>query len=133
MSIITQAFSALSAGESGTYYHQLCKKEITPKFLINEYGINGSLIPLLHWSPIWSHRIAVEISALLHENPEGHLIPRDKLESYRKTYQRAWSTMPLKSNKSFSYFVGACSLDALTHTYTKKNLQTSGRWSFHRR
>jgi hypothetical protein len=32
--------------------------------------------------------------------------------------------MPLKSNKSFSYFVGACALDALTHTYTQKNLHT---------
>ena len=124
MSIMTQTFSALSAGESGTYYHQLCKKEITPKFLINEYGINGSLIPLLHWSPIWPHRIAVEIAAQLFEKPEAHLIPRDKLETYRKTYQRAWSTMPLKSNKSFSYFVGACALDALTHTYTKKNIHT---------
>ena len=123
MSLMTQTFRPLSAGEAGTYYHQLTKKEVTPKFLINEYGIKGALIPLIHWNPIWNHRIAIEIAAQLYED-EKHLIPRDKLEIYRKTYQRAWSTMPLKSNKSFSYFVGAVALDALTNTYTQKNLDT---------
>ena len=118
---MTQTFRPLSAGQTGTYYHQLCKKEITPKYLINEYGIKGALIPLIHWNPIWCHRIAIEIAAQLNEN-DKHLIPRDKLETYRHTYQRAWSTMPLKSNKSFSYFVGAVALDALTNTYTQKNL-----------
>ena len=123
MSIMTQLFNPLSAGQAGTYYHQLCKEEITPKFLVNEYGIGGALIPLIHWNPIWNHRIAIEIAAQLNQD-KNHLIPRDKLETYRQTYQRAWSTMPLKSNKSFSYFVGACALDALTHTYTQKNLHT---------
>ena len=104
MSIMTQTFSALSAGESGTYYHQLCKKEITPKFLINEYGINGSLIPLLHWSPIWPHRIAVEIAAQLFEKPETHLIPRDKLETYRKTYQTVEKhTKPISYTHNFFF------------------------------
>ena len=121
MTLMTQTFRPLSAGQTGTYYHQLCKKEITPKYLINEYGIKGALIPLIHWNPIWCHRIAIEIAAQLNEN-DKHLIPRDKLETYRHTYQRAWSTMPLKSNKSFSYFVGAVALDALTNTYTQKNL-----------
>jgi len=123
MSLSTQLFRPLSTGQAGTYYHQLCKKEVTPQYLINQYGIKGALIPLIHWNPIWNHRIAIEIAAQLHEDKK-HLIPRDKLEIYRKTYQRAWSTMPLKSNKSFSYFVGAVALDALTNTYTQKNLDT---------
>ena len=118
---MTQLFKPLSTGQSGTYYHELCKKEVTPSFLINEYGIKGALIPLISWNPIWNHRIAGEIAAQLHE--DRNLIARDKLELYRKTYQRAWST-GIKSNKSFSYFVGACALDAITNTYTLKNLET---------
>lgn len=121
MSMMTQLFKPLSTGQSGTYYHELCKKEVTPAFLINEYGIKGALIPLISWNPIWNHRIAGEIAAQLYENK--NLIPRDKLELYRKTYQRAWST-GIKSNKSFSYFVGACALDAITNTYTLNNLET---------
>ena len=121
MSMMTQLFKPLSTGQSGTYYHELCKKEVTPSFLINEYGIKGALIPLISWNPIWNHRIAGEIAAQLHE--DRNLIARDKLELYRKTYQRAWST-GIKSNKSFSYFVGACALDAITNTYTLKNLET---------
>ena len=121
MSMMTQLFKPLSTGQSGTYYHELCKKEVTPSFLINEYGIKGALIPLVSWNPIWNHRIAGEIAAQLHE--DRNLIARDKLELYRKTYQRAWST-GIKSNKSFSYFVGACALDAITNTYTLKNLET---------
>jgi hypothetical protein len=119
--MMTQLFKPLSTGQSGTYYHELCKKEVTPSFLINEYGIKGALIPLVSWNPIWNHRIAGEIAAQLHE--DRNLIARDKLELYRKTYQRAWST-GIKSNKSFSYFVGACALDAITNTYTLKNLET---------
>ena len=121
MSMMIQLFKPLSTGQSGTYYHELCKKEVTPSFLINEYGIKGALIPLISWNPIWNHRIAGEIAAQLHEHKS--LITRDKLELYRKTYQRAWST-GIKSNKSFSYFVGACALDAITNTYTLKNLET---------
>ena len=34
-----------------------------------------------------------------------------------------FSTLPLKSNKSFSYYVGACSLDAITKNYDKTNLE----------
>jgi len=123
MSLSTQLFGALSTGEAGTYFHQLTKKEVTPTYLINQYGIKGALAPLIHWNSIWHTRIAIEIAAQLNEDKK-HLIPRDKLEIYRKTYQRAWSTMPLKSNKSFSYFVGAVALDALTNTYTQKNLDT---------
>jgi hypothetical protein len=121
MSMMIQLFKPLSTGQSGTYYHELCKKEVTPSFLINEYGIKGALIPLISWNPIWNHRIAGEIAAQLHKHKS--LITRDKLELYRKTYQRAWST-GIKSNKSFSYFVGACALDAITNTYTLKNLET---------
>jgi len=121
MSMMTQLFKPLSTGQSGTYYHELCNKKVTPSFLINEYGIKGALIPLVSWNPIWNHRIAGEIAAQLHE--DRNLIARDKLELYRKTYQRAWST-GIKSNKSFSYFVGACALDAITNTYTLKNLET---------
>jgi hypothetical protein len=135
MSITTQLFKPLSTGESSTYFHQLCKKEVSPSFLINEYGVKGALIPIISWNNIWHTRIAGEISAQIYE--DGKLIisptartsfnlayPRHKLEAYRKTYQRAWSTMPIKSNKSFSHLVGACALDAITNTYTLKNIET---------
>jgi len=135
MSMMIQLFKPLSTGQSSTYYHQLCKKEVSPSFLINEYGVKGALIPLISWNNIWHTRIAGEIAAQIYE--DGKLIisptaritfnlsyPRHKLEAYRKTYQRAWSTMPIKSNKSFSHLVGACALDAITNTYTLKNIET---------
>ena len=70
--MMTQLFKPLSTGQSGTYYHELCKKEVTPSFLINEYGVKGALIPLISWNPIWNHRIAGEIAAQLHEDKKSY-------------------------------------------------------------
>ncbi len=120
MSLIKQLFNPLSTGQAGTYYHGLSNKEVTPAYLFDTHGKDGTLCPIISWNPIWQHRIAGELAAQLNEN--SHTIARDQLETYRRDYMRMWSTLPLKSNKSFSYFVGACALDALTNTYTKRNL-----------
>ena len=124
MSVLNQLLTPLDTLKSANYYHDLCAGGCTVNYLINVYGSKDRLIPLISWNPIWNHRIAIEISAQLNEAPRSNPISKDKIEIYRKSYLRAWSTMPLKSNKSFSYFVGACALDAVTKTYNKKNIET---------
>ncbi len=119
MSIITQMVLPFSAGIAGNWYHTLTKG--------NTVDVNGllkdsssKLCPIIHWNAIWHHRIATEIATQIFD---GVRVQEDLVQKYRKKYLRMFSTLPLKSNKSFSYYVGACSLDAITKNYDKTNLE----------
>ena len=119
MSIIAQMVLPFSAGVAGNWYHTLTKG--------NTVDVNGllkdsssKLCPIIHWNAIWHHRIATEIATQIFD---GLRVQEDLVQNYRKKYLRMFSTLPLKSNKSFSYYVGACSLDAITKNYDKTNLE----------
>ena len=119
MSIITQTVFPFSAAVAGNWYHTLANS--------NTVDVNGllkdsssKLCPIIHWNAIWHHRIATEIAAQVFD---GTKVEKDLLENYRLKYLKMFSTLPLKSNKSFSYYVGACSLDAITDNYDKRNLE----------
>ena len=119
MSIITQTDFPFSAAVAGNWYHTLANS--------NTVDVNGllkdsssKLCPIIHWNAIWHHRIATEIAAQVFD---GTKVEKDLLENYRLKYLKMFSTLPLKSNKSFSYYVGACSLDAITDNYDKRNLE----------
>ena len=120
MSIIKQMVFSFSASVAGNWYHSITQpnhKVDIQKFLEEN---SSNLCPIIHWSAIWHHRIATEISAQLFD---GLQVNSQTLETYRKNYLRMFSTLPLKSNKSFSYYVGACALDAATNIYNKNNLE----------
>ena len=119
MSIITQMVLPFSAGVAGNWYHTLTNSStVNVNALLKDSS--SQLCPIIHWNAIWHHRIATEIATQIFD---GLRVQEDLVLKYRKKYLRMFSTLPLKSNKSFSYYVGACSLDAITKNYDKTNLE----------
>jgi len=119
MSIITQMVLPFSAGVAGNWYHTLTNSStVNVNALLKDSS--SKLCPIIHWNAIWHHRIATEIATQIFD---GLRVQEDLVQKYRKKYLRMFSTLPLKSNKSFSYYVGACSLDAITKNYDKTNLE----------
>ena len=123
MILINQLFKSVGAAEASNHFHNLTKNESTPSYLLNNFGINGRMCPIFHWNAIWHHRIAVEISSQLFEKQNEVMVIANGLKKYRKNYQRMFSTMPLRSNKSFSYYLGMICLDAICGEYSEKNLK----------
>ena len=119
MSIITQMVLPFSAGVAGNWYHTLTKGNTADVNALLKDS-SSKLCPIIHWNAIWHHRIATEIATQIFD---GLRVQEDLVQKYRKKYLRMFSTLPLKSNKSFSYYVGACSLDAITKNYDKTNLE----------
>ena len=119
MSIITQMVLPFSAGVAGNWYHTLTNSStVNVNALLKDSS--SQLCPIIHWNAIWHHRIATEIAT---QSFDGLRVQEDLVQKYRKKYLRMFSTLPLRSNKSFSYYVGACSLDAITKNYDKTNLE----------
>ena len=119
MSIITQMVLPFSAGVAGNWYHTLTNSStVNVNALLKDSS--SQLCPIIHWNAIWHHRIATEIATQIFD---GLRVQEDLVQKYRKKYLRMFSTLPLRSNKSFSYYVGACSLDAITKNYDKTNLE----------
>ena len=119
MSIITQMVLPFSAGVAGNWYHTLTNSStVNVNALLKDSS--SQLCPIIHWNAIWHQRNATEIATQIFD---GLRVQEDLVLKYRKKYLRMFSTLPLKSNKSFSYYVGACSLDAITKNYDKTNLE----------
>jgi len=131
MILLNQLLKSIGAAEASNHFHFLTKKEETCAYLVSNLGINGKLCPIFHWNAIWHHRIAVEISAQLFEDSDKIAPIRESLKVYRENYNRMYSTMPLRSNKSFSYYLGAIALDAINEEYNEKNFKTFYRITKH--
>lgn len=119
MSIVNQLIKPASTAVAANHYSDLVNKRVDPSEILDKIS-NGSMCPIFHWNAIWHHRVVVELCAQTHEKEE-----RDnaqffqKLYDYQKMYNRMYSTMPLRSNKSFSYYLGVVALDATLKS--KKN------------
>jgi len=111
MALYNQFLKPSSTQAASKLYNNLVKEKVSIEDAISVLQ-DGAMCPIVHWNAIWHHRIAVELCARLYENPELIEKNREALENYRAMYNRMFSTLPLKSNKSFSYYLGAIALDA---------------------
>lgn len=111
MALYNQFLKPSSTQTASKLYNSLVKEDISIEDAVSLLQ-DGTMCPIIHWNAIWHHRIAVELCARLYENPDLIEENRECLENYRAMYNRMFSTLPLKSNKSFSYYLGAIALDA---------------------
>jgi len=124
MSLYNQLVKPKSASSASIIYKSLADESISPRQAIKILS-DGSMCPIVHWNAIWHHRIAVELCARLCKDPFEFEGVYDDLFVYQQAYNRMFSTMPLRSNKSFSYYLGAIALDAtlLSKKDSEKNLK----------
>lgn len=120
MSIVNQLVKPASTAVAANHYSNLVNRKTTPVIIAGEVVKNGSMCPIFHWNAIWHHRVAVELCAQLFEDKEQTLAIFGDLKKYQKMYNRMYSTMPLRSNKSFSYYLGVVALDALLESAKNK-------------
>ena len=112
MSIVNQLIKPASTAVAANHYSDLVNKRVEPSEILDKIS-NGSMCPIFHWNAIWHHRVVVELCAQLFEDKEQTAILFVDLKKYQRMYNRMYSTMPLRSNKSFSYYLGVVALDAL--------------------